>query len=312
MKKKLFKLIAEGDIENVLEILLSSTDSREPIILSARYVDLKRKERMGVLKFDDFALERNRIIEAIINVIDIIYSDIINDGPNNDTKFSNKKAKDGLWTPELHFEDSLETVKQISNESVTTNPSEIICKDLMKITNISSISELIKTPNVVLTKPKMIKSAWQQAGFTDFSENLNMFRVTGDVKQLRKLDEQVMNLEKVDLLMFARRFRCVSDLLFNFNPDYQENRFSFKRDKNFFGKAARFFRRSLSLFSAGKEISTEDIFEILKRATTKELDSTKFNELNEVKSDQTITLIIGSSKEDKNIFEVKNELFYRL
>jgi len=73
-KKHLKTLISQDKLEGAIEILIEeSTNEKqlnEVILLSNRLNSLKIRERKALVSFDEFKLEKNRIVNSLISIID--------------------------------------------------------------------------------------------------------------------------------------------------------------------------------------------------------------------------------------------------
>lgn len=93
--ENLKKLLVENKIESVLDELISysknETQERDIIMLTARYNDLSRKTRIGVVDYETAAIERNKIVNAILYLINEF--DFQNDDRTPKDGFNGSQAK---------------------------------------------------------------------------------------------------------------------------------------------------------------------------------------------------------------------------
>lgn len=72
--KNLKRLIARGEVNEVISILHDKVDDNEHInyliLQSARYYDIEKAINMNTIHWDDAKIEKNRIIKSVLDLID--------------------------------------------------------------------------------------------------------------------------------------------------------------------------------------------------------------------------------------------------
>lgn len=81
MKQVLQNLIADNKLDKVIAQLLQVGQSdidlkKEVVLLSNRFAENERKDKMNITDSKDYNVERNRIIDALLYVIDKLPDDI--------------------------------------------------------------------------------------------------------------------------------------------------------------------------------------------------------------------------------------------
>lgn len=75
LKEKISKLLAKGETKSALNILLAEIEGeqkKEVIVLSNRYSEVKKKQRLGIISFREDEIELNKINISILDLIDNI------------------------------------------------------------------------------------------------------------------------------------------------------------------------------------------------------------------------------------------------
>lgn len=69
VKAKVITLVAEGEIEEAIELTTKTWDKTELILLSSRFNQLKSSHSNGVLSYDDYKVENARITSSLLETL---------------------------------------------------------------------------------------------------------------------------------------------------------------------------------------------------------------------------------------------------
>ncbi|MFK7980266.1 MAG: hypothetical protein AB8G86_09820 [Saprospiraceae bacterium] len=73
IKNNINDLLSKGEAKKAIDFLLGKTQSRqkeEVIILSNRYIEIRRKQRIGIVTLQEEQLELNRINASLLQITD--------------------------------------------------------------------------------------------------------------------------------------------------------------------------------------------------------------------------------------------------